>query len=84
LEEVKLSPLRKILLFGLKSSNVLVINNPDLKVGVRQIAAKQGFSPILFVDKYFSEETQNSECKIQSAELRRKGQLLELQKGATC
>ncbi len=53
-----MSPLRKVLYLGLKSSNVLVINNPDLKVGVRQIAKIQGFSPTPFMDRYFSEWTQ--------------------------
>ena len=40
LTRTNMSPLRKVLYFGLKSSNVLVINNPGLKAGVRQIARR--------------------------------------------
>jgi hypothetical protein len=44
--------------FGLKSSNVLIINNPSLKAGVIQRSDLRGFSPILIFITHFSEWSQ--------------------------
>ena len=50
-----LSPLRKVLPFGLKPFNVVFINNPSLKAGVNHMPDIRGFSPKHFIPHDFSE-----------------------------
>jgi hypothetical protein len=45
--------------FGLKSGNILIINYPDINVGVKQNTEYQGFSPKPPPEKDFSEKTQS-------------------------
>jgi len=60
-----LSTLLKVIQFGLKSLNMVFINNPSLKAGVNKLPDISGFSPKQIVLSCFSEPTQFSMVNFQ-------------------